>query len=103
MRSGPREFPTDAGRLFLVGGGARSAAYRQMLADLAQRPVVVTAEDELVALGACVQAAARVSGAPIADVQDAWALGMGTTVDPVLAPDAAAEVRAAYASARDAR
>ena len=74
---------TDDGRLFLVGGGARSAAYRQILADLAQRPVVVTAEDELVALGACVQAAARVSGVPIADVQDAWALGMGTTVDPV--------------------
>ena len=32
---------TDGGRLFLVGGGARSAAYRQVLADLAQRPVVV--------------------------------------------------------------
>ncbi len=93
----------DGGRLFLVGGGARSAAYRQILADLAQRPVVVTAEDEPVALGACVQAAARVSGAPIADVQDAWALGMGTTVDPVLGPDAASGVRAAYASARDSR
>ncbi len=89
------------GRLFLVGGGARSTAYRQVLADLAQRPVVVSAEDELVALGACVQAAARVSGAPIADVQEAWALGMGTTVDPTLAADAASEVRAAYASARD--
>ncbi len=73
---------TDDGRLFLVGGGARSGAYRQILADLAQRPVVVTTEDELVALGACVQAAARVSGVPIADVQEAWALGMGTTVDP---------------------
>jgi xylulokinase len=89
------------GRLFLVGGGARSAAYRQILADLAQRPVVVTAEDELVALGACVQAAARVSDVPIADVQDAWALGMGTTCDPALDPDRAAAARAAYASARD--
>lgn len=89
------------GRLFLVGGGARSTAYRQILADLAQRPVLVTAEDELVALGACVQAAARVSGVPIADVQDAWALGMGTTFDPGLDPDRADEVRAAYASARD--
>jgi xylulokinase len=89
------------GRLFLVGGGAHSAAYRQILADLAQRPIVVTAEDELVALGACVQAAARVSGAPIADLQDAWALGMGTTFAPALDADRAAEVRAAYASARD--
>ena len=90
---------TDDGRLFLVGGGARSDAYRQILADLAQRPVLVTAEDELVALGACVQAAARVSGVPIADVQDAWALGMGTTIDPVLDRDRASAVRAAYASA----
>ncbi len=90
---------SDDGRLFLVGGGARSAAYRQILADLAQRPVVVTSEDELVALGACVQAAARESGTPIADVQDAWALGMGTTVDPGAGADAAAAVRAAYASA----
>jgi xylulokinase len=92
---------TDDGRLFLIGGGAKSAAYRQILADLAQRPIVVTAEDELVALGACVQAAARVSGVPIADVQDAWALGMGTTVDPVVSADAASELRSAYASARD--
>jgi xylulokinase len=89
------------GRLFLVGGGARSTAYRQILADLAQRPVIVTAEDELVALGACVQAAARVSGAPIAEVQDAWALGMGTTIDPALDPDRADAVRSAYASVRD--
>ncbi len=92
---------TDAGRVFLVGGGARSEAYRQILADLVQRPVVVTAEDELVALGACVQAASRVSGVPIPEVQDAWALGMGTTVDPRLDPDTAGAVRAAYASARD--
>jgi xylulokinase len=89
------------GRLFLVGGGARSTAYRQVLADLAQRPIVVTAEDELVALGACVQAAARTSSAPIADVQDAWALGMGTRIDPIAGADVAAEVRAAYASVRD--
>ena len=93
---------TDDGRLFLVGGGARSAAYRQILADLAQRPVVVTAEDELVALGACVQAAARVSGAPIADVQDAWALGDGDDDRPGRwIPTRASAVRAAYASARD--
>ena len=89
------------GRVFLVGGGARSAAYRQILADLAQRPIVVTAEDELVALGACVQAAARVSDASIAEVQQAWELGMGTTIDPLADGDVAREVRAAYASVRD--
>jgi xylulokinase len=89
----------DEGRLFLVGGGARSPAYRQILADLAQRPITVSAEDELVALGASVQAAARVAGAPVADVQEAWALGMGTTIDPQLDAGTAAEVRAAYESA----
>jgi xylulokinase len=73
-----------------------------VLADLAQRPVVVTAEDELVALGACVQAAARVTGTPVGEVQEAWALGMGTTVDPVSGADAASATRAAYASAAGA-
>jgi xylulokinase len=94
--------PVDDGRLFLVGGGARSTAYRQILADLAQRPVTVSAEDELVALGACVQAAARVTQAAIADVQDAWALGSGTTIEPRLDAGTAREVRAAYASAAGA-
>ena len=38
-------------RLFLVGGGARSAAYRQIVADLADREVTVPADDEHVADG----------------------------------------------------
>jgi hypothetical protein len=46
-----------------------------------------------------VQAAARVTAVPVADVQEAWALGMGTTIDPQLDADAARDVRAAYASA----
>jgi xylulokinase len=90
----------DTGRLFLVGGGARSTAYRQILADLTQRPVTIPADDELVALGACVQAAARVTGAAITDVQAEWSLGHGTTIDPAVAPDTASAVRAAYATAR---
>ncbi len=60
-------------RLFLVGGGARSAAYPQVVADLAERPVLVVEDEELVALGACVQSAARATGRPIAEVQAAWA------------------------------
>lgn len=89
----------DDGRLFLVGGGARSAAYRKVLASLAQRPVIVPAAAELVALGACVQAAARHHRRPIADVQEAWSLGTGEWVEPSPDVDAPA-VRAAYASAR---
>ena len=90
--------PTD-GRLFLVGGGARSAAFQQVLADLAGRPVVVPAEEELVAAGACVQAASVLTGG---DVAAGWRLGAGATVEPGPGATVAAEVRAAYAARRDA-
>jgi xylulokinase len=89
----------DDGRLFLVGGGAQSGAYRRILADLVQRPVLVADDDELVARGACVQAAARVLDRPIADVQRDWELGARTMTDPELGADVAAEVRAAYSAA----
>ena len=88
------------GRCFLIGGGARSAAYRQVAADLAQRPVTVVSDQELVALGACVQAAARAQQVPIADVQSAWNLGRGHEVEPSISLDAAEAIRAAYAQAR---
>jgi xylulokinase len=89
--------PVDDGRLVLVGGGARSDAYRRILADLAQRPVVVPATEEHVALGACVQAAAVLAQGDIADINAAWSLGAGDTVEPDARVDAAA-VRAAYAA-----
>lgn len=88
------------GRCFLIGGGARSAAYRQVVADLAQRAITVVDDDELVALGACVQSAARVTGAPIADVQAGWQLGLGSELEPSISIDTAAEIRARYADAR---
>ena len=91
---------TQGGRLVLVGGGARSAAYRQVLADLAQRPVVVPEEAEHVAVGACVQAAAVIEGVPPEAVADRWGLGRGPEVDPAIGADQAAAVRAAYAAAR---
>ena len=88
------------GRCFLIGGGARSAAYCQVVADLAQRPVTIVADDELVALGACVQAAARAQQVSIAEVQAAWNLGCGTEVEPSVAATTAQTVRSAYALAR---
>ena len=94
------DLPLD-GRWFVIGGGARSAAYPQIVADLTQRAVTVVEDDELVALGACVQAAARVTGAPITDVQAAWNLGRGREFEPRASADASAQIRAAYASARD--
>lgn len=50
------------GRLFLVGGGARSGAYRQRLADIAERSVHIPQSDETVATGAAIQAFAAFLG-----------------------------------------
>ena len=86
---------TDGGRLLVTGGGARSAAYRQVLADLAQRPVTVVDAEDPVATGACVQAAATLTAADPLEVVEAWSLGAGRVVEPDPTVDAAA-VRAAY-------
>jgi xylulokinase len=87
-----------SGPVVLVGGGARSAAYRQVVADLTGRPVVVPDADELVARGAAVQAAAVLSGAPFEAVASAWGSGAGSVTEPDPAVDGAA-IRAAYAAA----
>lgn len=69
------------GRLHLIGGGAKSAAYRQILADLHGAPIRVPDADETVATGGAVQAAA-VLGRSFADTASAWNLGAGIDVDP---------------------
>jgi xylulokinase len=97
-----RAFAPADGRLILVGGGARSRAYRQVLADLSGRPVLVPADTEQVAAGACVQAAAVATGAEPADLADCWRLGAGETTEPGAGAAAAADVRAAYAQVREA-
>ena len=86
------------GRLFLVGGGARSMAYRQRLADLSGQPVVVPHSDETVATGAAVQAAVvTVAGdETFSAVVARWNLGAGDTVLPSI--DATSR-RATYANA----
>jgi xylulokinase len=89
----------EEGPLVLTGGGARSPAYRRVLADLSGRPVLVPAADEPVATGACVQAAAVLLGRPLAAVQEGWGLGTGFLVEPDASVDAAA-VRGAYAEVR---
>lgn len=79
------------GALHLVGGGARSPAYRQVLADLAQRPVSVPSLEQAVAVGACVQAAAVLHRRHLDDVRAAWAAtgALGTTVEAEPSVDAA--------------
>jgi xylulokinase len=86
------------GLLFLVGGAARSAAYRRVVADLSGRAVLVPAEEELVAAGAAVQAAALHHGCEFAQIAEAWGLGRGETIEPDDAVDRLA-IRAAYAEA----
>lgn len=69
------------GRLHLTGGGAKSAAYRQILADLHGAPIRVPEADETVATGGAVQAAA-ILGRSFTDTAAAWTLGAGADVDP---------------------
>ena len=89
---------TGSHRVFLVGGGARSAAYRQITADLVGAPVIVPSESELVASGAAVQAAALFHGCGFDALAEAWGLGAGVVVEPTGSVDRAA-VRAAYSEA----
>jgi xylulokinase len=70
------------GALLLVGGGARSAAYRQRCADLHGGPVRVPDADEVVATGAAVQAASLVRVEPAAVIAADWGLGAATIVEP---------------------
>jgi xylulokinase len=87
------------GDIVLVGGGARSAAYQRVVADLSGRPVVVPHESEHVAAGACAQAAAVLLDRDVAEIAAGWALGRGTTIEPDLSVDRE-RVRAVYAAAR---
>ena len=89
---------TERGTVFLIGGAARSGAYRQVVADLTGRPVQIPDEQELVAGGAAVQAAAVHLGCPVTEVAAAWGLGRGAIVEPAGGVDVDA-IRAAYAAA----
>ncbi len=53
-----------SGEVVVNGGGARSLAYRQVLADALGRPVVRRAAPEATARGACVQAVAVLEARP---------------------------------------
>ncbi len=88
--------PID-GLLLLIGGGARSMAFRTIMAQLADRPVVVPNADEAVAAGACVQAAAVFTGTDPVAVARAWGMGHGPTID--VEPADGAAIRAHYGSA----
>jgi xylulokinase len=73
--------PVD-GTVVVAGGGGRSPAYRQVLADLTGRPVHTVEAPEATARGACVQAAAVLSGADIREVRDDWRPRVTSATEP---------------------
>lgn len=81
------EGPGAADRpLVLVGGGARGAAWRDVVGRLSGRPLEIPDTEEAVALGAAVQAAACLTGEQLADVARRFGGRSGHRI-PAVAPD----------------
>jgi xylulokinase len=68
--------------LILIGGGARGAIWQRTVARLSGRRLTVPDADELVALGAAVQAAACLAGEQPADVAARWGKSAGSEIEP---------------------
>jgi len=60
------------GPVLVMGGGSRSPAYRQLLADVLEREIIIRDAPEATARGAAVQAAAVLNSATVAEVRDSW-------------------------------
>jgi xylulokinase len=67
----------------LIGGGARSDTWRQVVRRLSGRAVLVPDETELVAVGAAVQAAATLHGQAPETVASTWNTSAGTLLEPM--------------------
>lgn len=70
------------GRIILTGGASKSLAYRQILADLLQREVLVLDVNESSARGACIQAAAISLGKKVSQVVEEWQPEVVQVVSP---------------------
>ena len=69
--------------LVLIGGGAQGTAWRQVIGQLTGRRLLVPAADELVALGAAVQAAAALEQADPLVVAARWKTQSGEELAPI--------------------
>ncbi len=78
---------TPEAPLLLLGGGARGRAWQETVRRLSGRPVLVVELSELVAYGAAVQAAALLTGAPLAEVANRWGARRGVMLEPVARDD----------------
>jgi xylulokinase len=88
----------EGGRVFLLGGAAKSAAYRRVVADLTGMVVTVPSDENLAACGAALQAAVIATGLSFAEVSEGWNLGQGEIVEPDLKVDRQA-IRSAFQAA----
>lgn len=87
------------GPIHVIGGGARSAAYRQAVADLAQRPVVCGVGDqEWVAYGVAAQAAACLRRTDVSAQRSSWRAGELETTEPAMAAGLAGDLRQQHAA-----
>lgn len=78
--------------LVLIGGGARGSAWREVVRGLSGRALQVPVQDELVALGAAVQAAAVLTGQGLRTVAEQWDTRRGRAVDPPVDHDGGARL-----------
>lgn len=86
------------GRLYLVGGGARSEAYRNRLATIVGRQVFVPDNEEAVVVGAAIQAASLTGEDTVDEIAKRWNVRSASATDPT--PDShGAEIRERYAAA----
>lgn len=72
----------DDGRIVVTGGGAKSRAYRQILADLTGKTIWVSPVGETAAAGAAIQAAAAVLGCTNAEMADRWNVPFASVAEP---------------------
>lgn len=73
---------TITNRVLAVGGGARSVAYRQFIADRCAQPVLTVDALEATARGACIQAAAVLHGTSVSAMRDEWTPATTSTIEP---------------------
>jgi xylulokinase len=93
--------PAAGARVVLVGGGSRSTTYQRVVADLSGRTVEVHGDEEQVAKGACVQAAAVLHGTSPTEIAAAWKHAPSAVIEPDPEVDRDA-IRNSYAAVRDA-
>jgi xylulokinase len=69
-------------RLIVTGGGAKSHAYKQILADLAQQEITQLDVEESAARGACIQAASATGQITVDEILKIWALDVVDLIKP---------------------